>query len=243
MVRRKWDRKKDRDTDTQSRAGYVTHMAQCKVEVKGLGWGSQSPSHRPTTPLATPTSGCSLTWSKGGWEDERTMVPMRPRQKGLHFAVPQDSMGCMLDANFSWASVQASTEGEGGYVMRMQTGGELRLRTHLRQRGRQQEVGYLGSEAIDSACTLLSSGHNTSSKAKLLRISRQRLQSFKSQVWALLKVGLVWMCWSQAPKADIDSKAKNSVENGKNNFLGTNQLEQMDGPTRKHEKSKRQIEY
>lgn len=51
------------------------------------------------------------------------------------------------------------------------------------------------------------------------------------------------MCWSQAQKADIDSKAKNSVENGKNNFLGTNQLEQMDEPTRKHEKSKRQIEY
>ena len=49
MVGRKWDRKKYRDTDTQSQAGYVTHMAQCKVEVKGLGWGSQSPSHRPNT--------------------------------------------------------------------------------------------------------------------------------------------------------------------------------------------------
>ena len=45
------------------------------------------------------------------------------------------------------------------------------------------------------------------------------------------------MYWSQAHKADIDSKAKNSVENGKNIFLGTNQLEQMDGPTKKHEKS------
>ena len=121
------------------------------------------------------------------------MVPMRPRQKGLHFAVPQDSMGCMLDANISRASVQASAEGEAdsGYRMRMQRHGELRLRNHLRQRGRQREVGYLGSEATDSACTPLSCGHNTSSKAKLLRISRQRLQSFKSQVWALLKVGLV----------------------------------------------------
>ena len=45
------------------------------------------------------------------------------------------------------------------------------------------------------------------------------------------------MYWSQAHKADIDSKAENSVENGKNIFLGTNQLEQMDGPTTKHEKS------
>lgn len=47
------------------------------------------------------------------------------------------------------------------------------------------------------------------------------------------------MYWSQAHKADIDSKAKNSVENGKNSFLGTNQLEQMDGPTKKYEKSLR----
>lgn len=63
------------------------------------------------------------------------MVPMRPRQEGLHFAVPQDSVGCMLDPNFSWASVQACTGGEGdsGYGMGMQRGGELRLRTHLRR--------------------------------------------------------------------------------------------------------------
>ena len=66
MVRQKWDRKKYRDTDTQSRAGYGIHMAQGKVEMKGLGWGSQSPSHKPTAPLETSTSGCSLIWIKGG---------------------------------------------------------------------------------------------------------------------------------------------------------------------------------
>ena len=100
MVRQKWDRKKYRDTDTQSGAGYGIHMAQCKVEMKGLGWGSQPPSHKPTAPLATSTSGCSLIWIKGGREDERAMVPMRPRSEGLHFAVPQNTMGVMLDPNF-----------------------------------------------------------------------------------------------------------------------------------------------
>ena len=61
------------------KAAYGIHMAQCKVEMKGLGWGSQPPSHKPTAPLATSTSGCSLIWIKGGQEDERAMVPMRPR--------------------------------------------------------------------------------------------------------------------------------------------------------------------
>ena len=55
------------------------------------------------------------------------MVPLRPRQEGLHFAVPQDTMGCMLDPNVPQASVQASAEGEGdgGYAMRMQRGGPV----------------------------------------------------------------------------------------------------------------------
>ena len=98
------------------------------------------------------------------------MVPMRPRQEGLHFAVPQDTTGCMLDPNVPQASVQASAEGEGdsGYAMRMQRSGELRLRPISGSGGHSGRWATWGV-----SCTLLSCGHNTSSKAKSLRISRQ----------------------------------------------------------------------
>lgn len=217
--------------------------------MRGLstGWGSQSPSHRPTAPItavrdprgvAASTSRCFPTWIQGGWEDECAMVPMRPGQDGLHLAMPQDTVGYMPDPNCPCASVQAPTEGEGGSGCGMEVDRGWWDRGPIsggRGDSGRRAVWELKLQSL--ACAPLSRGlNNTSSRAKLLRISRWQPQSIRPQVRALLKVGPVWTHSSQAHEADTESKPEKSVESG-NNFFWTNQLEQMGGPKREDEKS------